>query len=273
MTDFKLWGDSFSKIFQYIDVYFARCTTSSYCATTEQIATKVYGSQLYIMTLNTNYDGNDTRNPIKQYLDYREFILLTDDLWFEKRIELNQTDIKFLNGTTQKIYQTGAVVSGIQTYMGKNLGRMRVMMGPKRTKIEEYTELQPHMGRNLETLFKNVTITTNSTTDSHQNKTKEEKQEKNEDTAFFILDCLSKLGGLLYLLKTLSSWILSVFTSGLFRLDLVNILRSRPLPSHASSIAPVTTDPSNTFASIFSLHSTGGRYEVRDWIRHVLRRC
>lgn len=105
-TQLSLQGNILSDAFQHIEVYFEKWYGNNDCQSSENIQQFVDGSSVEVYTLNTYYDGSDTSDSLKQYIEgpYRMELNMNSVTRLDLNVESNT--ISYMDGSYKIIYRT-----------------------------------------------------------------------------------------------------------------------------------------------------------------------
>ena len=143
LTSIEIWSDDWGNDYQTMEVWISKCSGLTTCQSSTNITSYITGFTTHFLTLNTYYDESDPVNPIKQYFDYHKYINHASNFREDLQVNIQGTEITFLNGTKQTIYETGTIYSDVQSFSSKYLAKITMFLSPKRYKIQEYTLYSP----------------------------------------------------------------------------------------------------------------------------------
>ena len=234
LTSITTWGDDWGSSYQYLDVYFYKWAGYSNWGNTTTVTNYLNGLYIYFATLNSYYDDKDATTPIKQYFDYHDYILISENVWKLMNVLIQPTQISFLNGTNTTIFETGEKFIDSQNYISTYLFEIMFSLSPKRYKIQEYLLYQPvNVTRNLNSdIVSSLPIYPETTKfDQTTNTSTSEAKSKSEDVLYNLLNILAKIGGFYSFLNLVFGAVAGFVNNTLMKVELINQIKLKILNS------------------------------------------
>ena len=181
-------------------------------------------------TLNSYYDNSDATTPIKQYFDYHDYILISENVWKQMNVLIQPTQITFLNGTNTTIFETGENFIDSQNYVSSYLSEIMFTLSPKRYKIQEYLLYQPvNITRNLNSdIVSSLPIYPETTKfDQTTNTSTSETKSESEDGLYNLLNILAKIGGFYSFMNLVFGAAAGFVNNTLMKVELINQIKSK----------------------------------------------
>ena len=137
-TGLYFLNDEYSQANSNLYIYVEKWVGYSNWKPINDVTSYLTGSYFIFVFLNSYYDSSNSTYPIQQYIDYHKEFAIDPSLYRYGIIELSKTDIVYLNGTKQTIFETEEFSSysspGLSTYIAS----IGIVFGPKRYLIQEY---------------------------------------------------------------------------------------------------------------------------------------
>ena len=94
--EIKIWGDDWKSNSQIYEVFFYAWVGYVSCQNISSVNDYISGLYVFYLTLNSQYDENDSVNPIKQYFDYHRYILISNDTWKDTEVSIGNIYLRFV---------------------------------------------------------------------------------------------------------------------------------------------------------------------------------
>ena len=105
-TGLYFMNDENSQTNSNLYIYIEKWVGYSYWKPVSDVTSYLSGSYFRFVFLNSYYDSSNSTYPIQQYIDYHKEFSIDPSVYRYGLIELSKTDIIYLNGTKQTIFET-----------------------------------------------------------------------------------------------------------------------------------------------------------------------
>ena len=212
-------GDEFSQYFSNLYIYVEKWVGYSYWKPVSNVTSYLTGSYFGFVFLNSYYDSSNSTYPIQQYIDYHKEFYIDPSVYRYGLIELSKTDIVYLNGTNQTIYETENYNTYSTPATSTYIGYIGIVFGPKRYLIQEYLHFQPATSRMLDTT-NSTQVITQSESQAAIDQVKEESSP--QQILLSIFNFFAKVGGFCYFMKIVFGSAANWLANKLMKIEIIN---------------------------------------------------